>query len=163
MCNGIPDDGHVIQRAKTYSSGAGPPPPRAGSVPVVEMLIHWGANDEQSEVIRVLLDSGSTIPLLSLTWVKPLTMPIAHRKHPKRVEDFAGNAVQGAGEYYTFPLFLQHRRHFTRQTFEVASMTEDYDTIPPNWWIDRHPRNQPSKDHTHKDLFTSPHRRRHCT
>ena len=99
VCNGTPDDSHVIQRARTYSNGTGPPLPRAGNVPVVNMLIHWGTNDEQSEVIRVLLDSGSTIPLLSLTWVKPLTIPIARRKHPKRVEDFAGNPVQGAGEY----------------------------------------------------------------
>jgi hypothetical protein len=158
VCNGTQDDSHVIQRAKTYSTGAGPPLPRAGNVPVVNMLIHWGANDEQSEVIRVLLDSGSTIPLLSLSWVKPLTIPIARRKHPKRVEDFAGNPVQGAGEYYTFPLLLQHRRHFTRQTFEVAPMAEDYDAILPNWWIDRHPRSQSSKD-----LFTSPDCRRHCT
>ena len=78
-----PDEGgHVIKRAKTFHDGTGPPRPKAGCVPVVKMLIYWGADNEHSGIIRVLLDTGSTIPLLSLKWAGPLTMPIARRATP---------------------------------------------------------------------------------
>lgn len=154
---------HVIKRAKTYPKGLGPPLPEAGSVPVVEMLIYWGTNNEQSEVIRVLLDSGSTIPLLSLSWAKPLTMPIARRRFPKRVENFAGQPVKGAGEYYTPPLLLRHRHHYTRESFEVAPMADEYDAILPNWWIERHPRVASSNSHQNSDLFTTPYCLENCT
>ena len=50
-------------------------------------------------------------------------MPIARRATPKRVEDFAGNPVRGAGEYFMYPLLVQHRHHFTRENFEVAPMS----------------------------------------
>ena len=59
-------EGHVIKRAKTFHDGTGPPRPKAGCVPVIKMLIYWEADNEHSGVIRVLLDTVSTIPLLAL-------------------------------------------------------------------------------------------------
>ena len=40
--------------------------PRSGSVPVVTMVVHLG---EREEVARILLDTGSTVPLLSRSYV----------------------------------------------------------------------------------------------
>ena len=179
----VPPDseGHIIKRAKTFHDGTGPPRSKAGCVPVVKMLIHWGADNEHSGVIRVLLDTGSTIPLLSLKWAGPLTMPIARRATPKRVEDFAGNPVPGAGEYFTYPLLVQHRHHYTRETFEVAPMADDYDAILPSWWIRRHRPDENYDEHERvhdkasdrgngraikakpKDLFSSSYCKKHCT
>jgi transposase InsO family protein len=47
--------------------------------------------------------------------------------------------VEGAGEFYTAPIELQHKRHFTAEAFEVAPTSHDFDVILPFWWIIRHP------------------------
>ena len=41
------------------------PLPRSGPVPVITMIVHLG---EREEVVRILLDTGSTVPLLSRTF-----------------------------------------------------------------------------------------------
>ena len=103
------------------------------------------------------------------------------RATPKRVEDFAGNPMPEAGEYYTHPLLGQHRHHFTRETFEVAPMPDDYDVILPSWWIRQHKPDVSYDEHegVHdkasdrgnsqaykakpKDLFSSSYCKKHCT
>ena len=91
---------HEIGRAKVPPPGQEPPLPKDGCVPVVHMVLHWGLHQA---LARALMDSGATIPLMSLAWAKPLTIPIAGRRHIKRVEDFAGADVPGAGKYTRTP------------------------------------------------------------
>ena len=43
------------------------PLPRSGSVPVITKIVHLG---EKEEVLRILLDTGSTVPLLSRKFAK---------------------------------------------------------------------------------------------
>ena len=88
------------RRKKAGSKEQGPPPPRAGCVPIVIMILHWGPNNEHSAPVRTLLDTGSSIPLLSITWAQPLDVPMVRRPQVKKVKDFAGEAVRGAGEFY---------------------------------------------------------------
>src|SRR6266550_6172977 len=54
------------RRVRIFLPGQGPPPPKAGHVPIVDMILHWDGN--------------------------------------QAVDDFAGEAVEGAGKYYTFPM-----------------------------------------------------------
>ena len=118
------------------------------------------------------MDSGATIPLMSLAWAKPLTIPIAGRRHIKKVEDFAGAKVPGAGKYYSYPLMLQCGRHYTVESFEVAPMAPDYDIIMPNWWMAEHSpvyHHQPGQAHHtsrtphYTAAFTAKACQDHCT
>ena len=104
------------------------------------MILHWGlgTNNENEAAIRILLDTGSTVPLLSLAWVASTSIQVVKRATTKRIENFAGKAVPGAGKYYTSPLLLQHCKHYTRETFEVAPLAGDYDAILPAWWMAKH-------------------------
>ena len=149
--------------------GQEPPLPKDGCVPVVHMVLHWGPHQA---LARALMDSGATIPLMSLAWAKPLTIPIAGRKHIKKVEDFAGADVPGAGKYYSYPLMLQCGRHFTVESFEVAPMAPDYDIILPNWWMAEHSpvyHHQPGQAHHtsrtphYTAAFTAKACQDHCT
>ena len=116
-------------------SSEGLPFPKSGPVPVVAMILYFG---EQEETVRAVLDTGSTVPILSLGFVGKHQVPIAERATKRSIQDYAGQEVSGAGEYFTSPLLLQHRQHFTRVSFEVAPLAGDYDIILPNWWLAKH-------------------------
>ena len=116
-------------------SSKGLPLPKSGPVPVVAMILYFG---EQEETVRVLLDTGSTVPILSLGFVEKKQVPIAERDTKRTIQDYAGQEVSGAGEYFTSPLLLQHRQHYSRVSFEVAPLAGDYDVILPRWWLAKH-------------------------
>ena len=115
----------------------GLPFPKSGPVPVVAMILYFG---EQEETVRALLDTGSTIPILSLGFVEKHQVPIAERDTKRTIQDCAGlgEEVSGVGEYFTSPLLLQHRQHFTQVSFEVAPLAGDYNIILPHWWLAKH-------------------------
>ena len=52
------------------------PLPKSGSVPLVTMIVHLG---EREEVLRILLDTGSTVPLLSQIFAQARKIPMAER------------------------------------------------------------------------------------
>jgi len=54
------------------------------------------------------------------------------------MESYMGEAVKGAGEYYTPPMKLQHRRHLSKEAFAVTPMEKTVDIFLPFWWIARH-------------------------
>ncbi len=154
------------KRVRIFLPGQGPPPPKAGHVPIVDMILHWDGNQA---VVRTLLDSGSTIPLLSRTWAELLPVPIAGRSEAQRVNDFAGEAVEGAGKYYTFPMTLQCRKHYSIESFEIAPLAGEYDAILPDWWREKHkvkysrdPKLKSTKARC-KASFPSEYCRKHCT
>ena len=113
-------------------SSEGLPFPKSSPVPVVAMILYFG---KQEETVRALLDTGSTVALLSLGFVEKQQVPIAERPTKGTIQDYAGQEVSGAGEFFTSPLLLQHRQHFTRVSFEVAPLAGDYDIILPCWWL----------------------------
>ena len=114
-------------------------PPRAGKIPIIEMILRWGPGDSQKEYrVRALLDTGSTVPILDESWAKTLHVPLVQRATPATIQNFAGEDVPGAGEYFSAPLELQHRHHFVLEAFEVAPMCKDFDIVLPAWWIILH-------------------------
>ena len=116
-------------------SSEGLPFPQSGPVPVVAMILYFG---EQEETVRALLDTGSTVPILSLGFVRKHQVPIAERATKRTIQDYTEQEVSGPGEYFTSPLLLQHRQYFTRVSFEVAPLAGDYDIILPRWWLAKH-------------------------
>ena len=86
-------------------SSEGLPFPKSGPVPVIVMILYFG---EQKQTVQVLLDTGSTIPLLSLSMVEQHQIPIAKRENKRTIywQDYAGQDVPGAGEFFTLPLLL---------------------------------------------------------
>jgi len=55
------------------------------------------------------------------------------------IENYTGQHVEKVGIYYTKSLLLQHRRHFSKETFKVTLMEPEVDIFLPYWWISRHP------------------------
>ena len=111
------------------------PLPRSGPVPVVTMIVHLG---EREEVFRILRDTGSTVPLLSRTCTQTKQIPVAERPTIRLIQNYAGQEVEGAVQFYSAPLILQHRHHFSRVSFEVTPLASDYNTILPCWWLAKH-------------------------
>jgi len=60
-------------------------------------------------------------------------------QHARSIENFTGEAVKGAGQYYTRPMLLQHRRHYSIEKFEVSPMDLGIDIFLPFEWITAHP------------------------
>jgi hypothetical protein len=100
------------------------------------MIIHWAKNQHQ---VRVLLDTGCSVPLISQELAEKLQLPLLKHEHAFAMENYTGQAVEGAGQFYTRPMFLQHRKHFTRESFEVSPMEKEVDIFLPFWWIAKHP------------------------
>ena len=134
-----PEDSRPSKKTATskynIQSPEGLPFPKSGPVPVIVMILYFG---EQERTVRALLDTGSTVPLLSLSMVEQYQIPIAERETKRMMQDYAGQEVPGAGEFFTSPLLLQHRHHFSRLSFEVAPLAGDYDIIIPRWWLAKH-------------------------
>ena len=106
------------------------PIPRSGTVPVVTMIFRLG---KREEIARVLLDTGATVPVLSQSFTKNKQIMTAERPKARPIQDYAGQEVKGAGQFYTAPLVLQHRHHVSRISFGVAPLARDYDAILPRW------------------------------
>jgi len=97
------------------------------------------STDAQDHRVRILLDTGCSIPLLSQKTAEKLRITLRQHNPTIPIENFMGQTVEGAGQYYTEPLLLRHRRHVTKERFEVSPMEEGIDIFLPFWWIAKHP------------------------
>ena len=149
----------LIKHARTYPFGRGPPLPRTGQVPVVDMILHCG---EDEALVKVLLDFGSTIPLLSLKLAESLSIPLAGRVQARRVDNFTSK-VPEAGKYYSYPLTLQCKSHYSIESFEVAPLSGDYNAILPRWWIKKHKPRYQENQGTYRIFFSEKQCKIHCT
>jgi len=93
----------------------------------------------QDHRVRILLDTGCSIPLLNQKTAERLGITLQKHNQIIPIENFMGQPVEGAGQYYTESLLLQHRWHVTRERFEVSTMEEGIDIFLPFWWITKHP------------------------
>ena len=84
-------------------SAEGLPSPKSGPVPVVVMNLYFC---EQEETVRALLNTGSTVLLLSLSRVEQKPIPVTEGESKRTIQDYAGQEVPGAGELFTSPLLL---------------------------------------------------------
>ena len=99
------------------------------------MILYFG---EQEQTVRALLNTGSTVLLLSLAMVERHQIPIAETETKRTIQDYAGQEVSGVGQFFTSPLLLQHRHHYSRLSFEVVPLASDYDVIIPCRWLAKH-------------------------
>ena len=82
---------------------------------------------------------GCSILLISQRTIKKLGIERKTHENPRTIENFTGEMVKNAGQYYTKPMQLQHRNHFTNEQFEVTLLEEAFDLFLPFKWIERHP------------------------
>ena len=106
------------------------PLPKSCPVPVITMILLFR---EQKQSIRVLLDTGSTVPILTAQFTLNQWVPVAKREIRRTIQDYVGRDVNGGGALFTSPLLLQHRQHFSQVVFEVAPLVSDYDAILAPW------------------------------
>ena len=66
---------------------------------MVHIILNWGENKE--EMIKLLLDTGSSVPILADRNIKEYQIPVAQRLKNRPIQDYAGIDVDGAGEYFT--------------------------------------------------------------
>ena len=90
-------------------------------------------------LVTALLDTGCSVPLISIQMARRLQLKLLKHKKQRLIENFTDQAVEGAGEFYTDRLVLQHQRHFSREVMEVAPMDKQIDIFLPYWWIAKHP------------------------
>ncbi|KAK4182060.1 hypothetical protein QBC35DRAFT_346536, partial [Podospora australis] len=95
-------------------------------------------NDAEHPV-RVLLDPGSTIPVMSITQARQWKLPLIRRAVPRLIQAFNATADDLGGRYYTNRLVLRHQEdHFSRLNFELSTMDDQCDIILPQWWLQQH-------------------------
>jgi len=96
------------------------------------MVLLVSGNNHQ---VKTLLDTGCSLSLINQQTTERLEIERKTYKNPRTIESFTGETVKGAGQYYTKPLQLQHRNHFTNEQFSVAPMEEAIDLFFPFEWI----------------------------
>jgi len=110
--------------------------PQCGKRPITTMIISWGPTQY---TVRVLLDTGCLVPLISARITEQLDIPRIRRRKAAPLLNCSGEEVKGAGMEYTEPLLLQHRKHYSQEMFEVAPLEPEVDIFLPFWWIAKHP------------------------
>jgi len=100
------------------------------------MLLHLDGKKHQ---IRVLLDTGCSVALHNNHTVEKLGITKKEHRWARTIENYTGESVKGAGQFYTEPMLLQHRRHFSQEKFEISPMETGIDTFLPFEWITARP------------------------
>ena len=95
------------------------------------MKLSWRDNPEIN--VRVMLDPGANVPVLSQSQVGEHKVPGVLREGAEIVAGFDGAEGKGAGSAYTFTCTLRHVDHYTMESFEVSPLQDDYDILMP-WW-----------------------------
>jgi len=110
--------------------------PTSGTQPSICMIQHQAQNRHP---VTMLLETGCSVPLIHKKTAKWLKLRLFKHEEQRHIRNFTGETVKGAGEFYTNPLMLQHRRHFTQEVMEVAPMDKEINIFLPFWWITKHP------------------------
>jgi len=103
---------------------------------IITMLLYQG---DKQHTVKALLDMGCSITLINQQTVEKLGIRCNCCNHPIQVESYTGEIVKGAGQLYTEPLRLQHRKHYTRESFGVSPMEAGINIFLPFQWITKHP------------------------
>jgi len=126
-----------VTKRRTNDPDTGPGKKRwRATRPIINMLLHIGT---EKKPVKALLDTGCSIALINQQTVKRWGIPKKKHKEARTIESFTGATVQGAGQHYTEPLCLQHRKYFSREVLEISPMEEGIDIFLPFSWIEQHP------------------------
>src|ERR1700738_205148 len=126
--------------SSSFTTRSPPSQPINGPRPIIEC---WLLFPDGLEIpIKVLLDWGSTVPVLSAALSKQSSVPTWTREVPQNIQSFAGDIVPEVGKAYSYPLVLRHGNHFTKDSYEITPTGTDCDIILPWWWMAKHqPKN----------------------
>jgi len=121
-------------------------------------MLHW---NESQHPVKALLDTGCSVALINQQTIERLRIQTKTHKNPRTIENFTGEVVGGAEQSYTRMMHLQHRKHFSEETFEVTPMEAAIDIFLPFSWIERYP---PQGAWTNEEVrFNSAECMRKCT
>jgi hypothetical protein len=107
-----------------------PPEPKIGPRPIYLMTIHW---DNKCQQVRVLLDSGHSLPVLSSEPVKQFLVPKFKRSTPLVLDRFDGLICPDIGHSYTYPGNLNLDHQWSRESYKVGSTDDECNIMKP-WW-----------------------------
>ena len=119
-------------------------------------------NNEEHPV-RVLLNPGSSIPVISFHKARVWKLPIIKRPRIRTIMGFNSVVDTIGGRYYTEAVVLRHQEdHYTRLNFELSTMDDQCDIILPHWWLQQH---EPAYffDKTQEIKFASDYCQKNCT
>lgn len=95
-------------------------------------------NDEEHPV-RVLLDPGRSIPVISFHQARTWKLPLIKRSRSRSIIGFNAAVDTMGGRYYNEAVVLRHQNdHYTRLNFELSAMDDQCDIILPHWWLQQH-------------------------
>ena len=100
------------------------------------MVIH---HDGKTHQVQVLLDTGCSVALINKKTVEKLAIDKKRHQRERGIENFIAEKVEGVVQYYTKPLLLQHRRHFSWEKFEITPMDSEIDIFLPFKLVTQHP------------------------
>ena len=109
-----------------------PIPPKIGARPIINMKLSWGDNSEIS--VRVMLDPGANVPVISQTLVGEYKVPVVLRERAEIIASYNGAESKGAGSAYTFACTPSPADHHTKESFKVSPLQDDHDILMPWWW-----------------------------
>jgi len=106
--------------------------PHSGPCLVIDMILLQG---NIQHPIKVLLDTGCSIALINQRMIPRLRISKQKHTHSCGIENFTGEKVPGAGQIYTKPLLIRHRKYYSREKFEISPMEPGIDVFLPFSWI----------------------------
>jgi uncharacterized membrane protein len=116
--------------------------PVVGSRPVILFKASWELPDRKrsGEVrVRVLLDTGAMVAMVSSAFVSLHNVPKVKRDVPNPICDFSEKPVPGSGEAFSLPITLERLGHYSRDVFEIGPLESGVDIILPFNWLAEHP------------------------
>src|SRR5258706_4223304 len=114
-----------------------PAPPKIGQRPILKMKLSW--DDTPEILVRVMLDCGANVPVISQEVVEKHKIPGVLRRQACAFSGFDGDESSNAGRAYTLGCTLRMEGHYTKENFEISVLQDDHDILLPWWWILRHP------------------------
>ena len=114
-----------------------PIPLKIGARPIIKMKLSCGDNPEIN--IRVILDPGANVPVLSQSLVQEYRVLVVHRERAKIIAGYDGAEDKGAGSAYIFACTPSLTDHYTKESFKVSPLQDDYDILMPWGWTHQHP------------------------
>ena len=102
--------------------------PRIGKRPVFknDFWLEW---KEGRQNVKVMLDTGCDLPVLSTSYCLTHNVPVVQRKQPWTIKGFSGDAVESW--YHTPLITLGFENYRERMAFEVKEVAE-VDILLPN-------------------------------
>ena len=122
---------HCVSKKVLRKKQKLPIPPKIGARPIINMKLSWGDNPEIN--VRVMLDPGANVPVLSQSLVGKHKVPIVLRERAEIIAGYDGAEGKGAGSAYTFACTLSLADHFTKESFEVSPLQDEHDILMPCW------------------------------